>query len=399
LRKTLNNLHAFAPEPRHDQFAFCFKHGIVTSYLKTFFVELTTMNDFRPNGLPLLIGSLPLRDHKEAVQLVLDHTPEIPLWVQLPCYPDEGMIPQFLEGFPGYKEDLSKNQVNATDDAFDEEMLAFFEDYLTLSEPDSDLNGSRFALTGIRAKGFTEFLRQVDEKKSAVYALKGQVTGPITFCTAVKDQDGKDIFYNDQLRDAAIKKLALNARWQAHEFARRGAVPIIFIDEPSLSGFGTSAYITITKEDVTQSIEEICLEIHAADGLAGVHVCGNTQWDILLNAAIDIISFDAFAYFDRFILYPQAIKAYLNRGGILAWGIVPTLDSEKLAVQTTDGLIELLNNHFEKLTAVTGVDAGTLLSQSLITPSCGAGSLSLELAQKALHLTREISDRIRIENH
>lgn len=356
------------------------------------------MKDFKANGLPLLIGSLPLEDHKEAVKLVLDYTPEIPLWVQLPGFPEEGMITQFLDGFPGFIDDLQKNLVDTSINSFDEDMLCFFEDYLTLSESGSDLTESRFALSGTRAKGFNEFLRQVDEKGSSFKALKGQITGPITFCTAVKDQDGRDIFYNEQLRDAAIKKLALNARWQASEFTKRGAVPIIFIDEPSLSGFGTSAYITITKEDVTRSFEEITLEIHAADGLAGVHVCGNTQWDILLNASIDIISFDAFAYFDRFILYPDAIRTFLSRGGILAWGIVPTLEPEKLEVQTTDSLIDLLSSHLEDLSKATGIDRKTILSQSLITPSCGAGSLSLDLTCKALELTRKVSDQFRIDN-
>lgn len=356
------------------------------------------MENFKTNGLPLLIGSLPLNNHKEAIALVLDHTPDIPLWVQLPCFPEEGMIPQFLEGFPGYAEETGKNLVNTKSPDFDQEMLAFFEDYIALSESGEDLSGSRFALNGDRGKGFTEFLRQIDEKQRDIKALKGQITGPITFCTGVRDQDNKDIFYNDQLRDAAIKKLALNARWQAKEFKKRGALPIIFLDEPSLSGFGTSAYITITKEDVITSFEEIISEIHAEGGLAGVHVCGNTQWDILLNGPVDIISFDAFTYFDRFILYPDAIKNFIARGSILAWGIVPTLEPEKLQSQTEASLADLLNSHIDHLVRETGIDRPTILSQSLITPSCGAGSLTLELTHKALQLTKDLSNQFRIKN-
>ena len=59
------------------------------------------MTEFKGNGLPLLIGSLPIRDHDQAVTLVFQYTPDLPLWVQLPAYPQEGMISQFLEGFPG----------------------------------------------------------------------------------------------------------------------------------------------------------------------------------------------------------------------------------------------------------------------------------------------------------
>lgn len=349
------------------------------------------MKNFKPNGLPLLIGSLPMDNHTDAVKLVFEHTPDVPLWVQLPCYKKEGMINQFLEGLPGFSDAKEKNLLDTSSPGFDEDFIAFFEEYLAISEPDAEIGTSRFALSGDRGKGFAEFLKQVDEKQTPFVALKGQVTGPISFGTSVKDENNRDIFYNDQLRDAAIKKLALNARWQAKEYSKRGAIPIIFLDEPALAGFGTSAYITITKEDVTRSIEEIAQEIHAEDGLVGVHVCANTQWDMLLESNIDIISFDAFSFFDRFILYPKLIKSYLEQGKILAWGIVPTAKASLISEQTVQGLTNKLNEQMDELSQKTGIDRKTVLSQSFITPSCGTGSLDLDSAKKVLYLTREVS--------
>ena len=353
------------------------------------------MKKFKANGLPLLIGSLPMDSHKEATELVLEHTPDIPLWVQLPLYKEEGMINQFLAGLPGFTNEIEKSLLDTSKPGFDEEFIAFFEEYLSVTESGADVGASRFALSGTRGKGFFEFLKQVDEKGTPFIALKGQVTGPVTFGTAVKDEQDKDIFYNDQLKDAAIKKLALNAGWQAGEFSKRGAVPIIFIDEPALAGFGTSAYITITKEDVIQSIEEIVREIHAKNGLAGVHVCANTEWDMLLGSKIDIISFDAFSFFDKFILYPEMIKTYLGQGKILAWGIVPTDKAEVIAAQTAQGLVQLLNDQMDELSGKTGFDKETIISQSFITPSCGTGSLDLDSAKRVLKLTKEVSEAFR----
>ncbi|MCP4718424.1 MAG: hypothetical protein GY860_03115, partial [Desulfobacteraceae bacterium] len=307
------------------------------------------MTSFKANGLPLLVGSLPMDDHKAAAKLVMEHTPQIPLWVQLPQFREEGMINQFLTGLPGLTVKNDKHFLDTRKINFDEEFLAFFEDYLALSQPGSDLDGSRFAFSSETGKGFAEFINQVDNKKGSFIALKGQVTGPITFGTGVKDEEDRDIFYNDQLRDAAIKKLALNARWQAKAMAECGAVPIIFLDEPALAGFGTSAYITISKKDVIECIEEIVQEIHGEKGLAGVHVCANTEWDMLLGSNIDIISFDAFSYFDKFILYPEMIKDYLNRGKILAFGIVPTADAQTIAKQTTQGLVEKFEGQVAQL--------------------------------------------------
>jgi len=348
------------------------------------------MTAFKTNTRPLLVGSLPMTDHPAAARLVLDHTPEIPLWVQLPMFREEGMVNQFLPGLPGLSVKGDKQYLDTGKEEFDQEFLAFFEDYLAFSEPGTDLSDSRFAFTPETGKGFAEFLNQVDQSPTPFSALKGQVTGPITFATALKDEQDKDIFYNDQLKDAAVKRLALNAGYQAKEFGKRGATPIIFLDEPALAGFGTSAYITITKEDVTACIEEVIEPIHRENGLAGVHVCANTEWDMLLDTSIDIISFDAFSFFDKFMLYPNQIKTFINRGGILAMGIVPTDEADTIAQQSVESLKEKLEDQISQLTAL-GFDRSLLLDQIFITPSCGTGSLDFDSACRVLELTRDLS--------
>ena len=350
------------------------------------------MNAFKPNAKPLLVGSLPLTDHEQALNLVMDHTPEVPLWVQLPLYREEGMIEQFLPGMPGLTRKGDKSFIDCASPDFEPEVLSFFEDFLMLCEPEALLDDSRFAFTQETGKGFAQFLKQTGNNEFE--ALKGQITGPITFATAVKDEQGRDIFYNDQLRDIAVKRLALNAAWQTRHFAQKGAQPIIFLDEPALAGFGTSAYITITKEDVAACVEEITSLIHREKGLAGIHVCANTQWDMLLETDIDIINFDAFSYFDRFILYPENIKAFVNRGGILALGVVPTDSAEIIAAQTVDTLKAKFDDQVSQLVNL-GLDRTRLLEQIFITPSCGTGSLDIGSATRVLELTRDLSQAVR----
>ena len=118
---------------------------------------------------------------------------------------------------------------------------------------------------------------------------------------------------------------------------------------------------------------------------------------MLLDSKIDIISFDAFSYFDKFILYPELIKTYFNHGKIIAWGIVPTDKAEVIAEQTTKGLVQKLNDQMDELSGKTGIDKKTIISQSFITPSCGTGSLDLDSAKKVLKLTKEVSDAFRLE--
>jgi methionine synthase II (cobalamin-independent) len=348
----------------------------------------------QPACLPMLIGSLPLDDHPTASRLIMDYTPAIPLWVQLPVFAQEGMVPQFLPGMPAVASRDGKTFIDTAAETFDGELLAFFEDYMAVSEAPDQLADSRFALTEATGKGVAALLKTLSRLEAAPMAVKGQVTGPITFCTGVKDQDGRAIFYNATLRDAAVKHLALNARWQIRTLSGPGCPVIIFIDEPALAGFGSSELISISKEEILACLQEVVDAIHSDGGLAGIHVCANTDWSLVLESGADIINFDAYAYFDRFILYGDQIRSFLNAGGLLAWGIVPTLKPEEIQRETVDTLHAGLMERFRQIEAL-GVSAETLFRQSFITPSCGLGSLSLDLAKRVLTLTRDLSDKVR----
>ena len=348
----------------------------------------------RPACLPMLIGSLPLDDHPSASRLIMDYTPAIPLWVQLPVFTEEGMVPQFMPGMPGVVERDGKTFIDTAEESFDGELLAFFEDYMTVSEAPDQLAESRFALTDVTGRGVTTLLDTLGQLVDTPTAVKGQVTGPITFCMGAKDQDDRAIFYNETLRDVAVKHLALNARWQIRTLSGPGCPVIIFIDEPALAGFGSSEMISVSKEEILACLKEVVDAIHGEGGLAGVHVCANTDWSLVLESGADIVNFDAYAYFDRFILYGSQIKPFLEGGGIVAWGIVPTLKPEEIQSETVESLFAVWKDQFAQVEAL-GISPDTLFQQSLITPSCGLGSLSPELATRVLTLTRELSDTIR----
>jgi methionine synthase II (cobalamin-independent) len=349
---------------------------------------------FYPRGLPALIGSLPLTDHAEACQLVLEYTPQIPLWIQLPAYKEEGMIPQFMPGLPGICSTADRVYIDTGQNDFDNDILKFYEDYMAVVDGESDLSTSRFSLNEDTARGFFIFVEHLKRLESPPAALKGQITGPFTFCTGISDQNKKAIIYDEQIKDAAIKLLALKSRWQVQQLKQFNWPVIIFLDEPALAGFGSSEFISISRDEIARSLEEVIAGVHAEGGLAGVHVCANTDWTLVLDSAADIVSFDAYAYFDRFILYADQIKAFLDAGKMIAWGMVPTLNPDELEQATTASLVQQWKQKAARIQKL-GIDSDQLISQSLITPSCGAGSLSVEQAVKVLKLTREVSEQIR----
>jgi methionine synthase II (cobalamin-independent) len=346
---------------------------------------------FEPQCLATTIGSLPHSDTLEATRLMLRFTPRIPAWVQLSKRPQEGMLVQFTEGLPGFHRPLQGgNYFDVDAPSFQNGVSALYENYLAVFEEHSLARLESYAISRDYARGFHALLELLTSEGHRPQALKGQVTGPFTFGTSVTDGHGKSAYYDGLLRDIIVKSISLKAAWQIEQLRPHAASVIISIDEPSLVGFGSSAYIGITADDIRKDLNEIIGCIHQAHGYAGLHCCENTDWSVVLGTGIDIISFDAYSYFDKLLLYADALRDFLARGGILSWGLVPTADPALLHAESTGTLLDKWHSRIEQL-AQRGIAAERIAAQSLITPSCGAGLLSPRDAELVLRLLSDLS--------
>jgi len=347
------------------------------------------------DGLATLIGSLPAANHQQAMDWILDSTPEIPLWPQLPINPKERMLNQFIEGLPGIIEGDDRTYFDVNAESFPDEQLSFYEEYLSVSENTKTLLASRFQTSSDRAAGLYLLADQAQKTGSQLTAVKGQVTGPFTMLTGISDADKKLGYYDPAFRDIVVKGIAMKAAWQVAFLKEAFDVPVLlFIDEPAMAGLGSSSFISISVDDIAQDLAEITGAIHKSGGMAGVHVCANTDWNLLLTSDIDILSFDAYTFFDRFITCKKLIHTFLERGSLIAWGIIPTSEPENIQQETCDSLVSRWEQQADLL---SGGDWNmtTLLQQTIITPSCGTGSLSPELATRVLQLTKEVSKALR----
>ncbi len=154
-----------------------------------------------------------------------------------------------------------------------------------------------------------------------------------------------------------------------------------------MASFG-SAFVSLGREQAITLLEEVLAGIQ---GVKGVHCCGNTDWSILLSTSIDILSLDAYEYAQALSLYPDEVEAFLERGGIIAWGIVPT--SEQVYQETVESLVEKLHQAMNLLVK-KGIPLDQLLKSALISASCGAGPLPEPTAERVLSLAAEVSARM-----
>jgi hypothetical protein len=213
----------------------------------------------------------------------------------------------------------------------------------------------------------------------------------------VVDQDLRSILYNDLLADAIVKNAAMNARWQVRQLRAIRPHVIVFVDEPYMASFG-SAFISLSREQVITMLDEIFAAIHQEGALAGVHCCANTDWSVLLGTAVDILNLDAYGYLENLALYPADLRAFLDRGGVIAWGIVPntsdifSVTPEGLAQRLRDGL-KLIGD--KARAHGVAIDVDELAQRSLIAPSCGLGPATVEIADRALDMLVRTGDVLR----
>jgi methionine synthase II (cobalamin-independent) len=321
---------------------------------------------------------MPQTDSAEACSIIMKCLPDIPVWPQLPQRSSkEDMVIQFSEGFPGVVIEGNKIYIEPSVD---------FENVLERIHNDCKQDAYReYGISPEYAAGFHTFRSRATGSKM----VKGQVTGPITWGLRVTNRNGLGILYDDNLSETAAKFLRLKASWQENILREIAPNTVIFIDEPYLVSLG-SVFTPVPEEKVPVLLEEV---IKGIKGIKGLHCCGNTNWSVLLDTPIDILSFDAYNYASSLSTHSGKVKLFLERGGNIAWGIVPN-EEGALAKESLSSLRDRLEEAMSPFTR-DGVKFRQLIAQGLITPSCGLESLSPEAAGQALEFTGELSRDLR----
>lgn len=331
------------------------------------------------NCLTTAMGILPHEDIEAALQLSL--AVDIPFWPQLPRYSFyEDMYVQVSENFPGIRLDEEKKRLWLDTGAFYEEL----NEYALRSE-----ENSTFELSEKYSAAFDAFLAW---DLSGYKLIRGQNIGPLSFGLKVTDENRKPIIYNDEIRSFMFDFIARKINAQYRQLQAVHPHPFVWVDEPGLEilfGSFTGYPSGRAKQDFRAFLDSL-------EGPRGVHLCGNPDWSFLLSGLdLDILSVDVFGNGHIFTRYVDEIKAFLERGSIISWGIVPTL-TEELAAENPDHLTARLEEYWSFL-AGKGIPLDTILDRAWIAPArcClvnADGSATVERAYAAVH---NISRRLR----
>jgi hypothetical protein len=141
--------------------------------------------------------------------------------------------------------------------------------------------------------------------------------------------------------------------------------------------------------------EDLAGFLASLNGLKGLHLCGNPDWDFLLSADLELLSFDSYARGELFVRYAAEIRRFLDQGGVLSWGIVPT-GVANLGQESLPSLVDRLELQWDYLVA-QGLDRAQIVHQGMLAPAtcCLVNPDRTETVERAFALLQAVSETLR----
>ena len=267
-------------------------------------------------------------------------------------------------------------------------MRSFYSRYLEITDGAS---ADSFAIGPEYGRSIHRFLDRLRSEGERRPFVKVQVTGPLSFALTLNDETGKPIFYHPVFRDVAVKTMGLKAVWLLEQFRQDAENIIVFFDEPSLSAYGSSAFLGVSKNDVVESLNDVISMVLQRGGIPGIHCCGNTDWGLVMETDTRVVNFDAIDYMDSMVIYARELSDWLAKGGVLAWGAVP--NNERVERETALDVVERIADGVDRLEKA-GIDRALLRRSTIVTPACGCAGMTGAQTEMTYHILKEIEEFI-----
>ena len=340
-------------------------------------------------GLATGIGSLPHGTVEEALALIYEYFKVLPHWPQLPRRgAAEGLVAQNLA--PLLKRKLialnpgGSPYFEQESPGWEERCLEFYELLLAVESNGAELE--QFAFSAEAAAGFYAFADYPERLPSSARCVKGQLVGPISLGFQVTDTQKRPCFYNPALREILVKTLAAHARWQTERLLGTGLPALVFMDDPGLYSYGSSSAVSLGRTEIQAALAEIQPRSMRPGPGRRTAVPGPTG--PLLELPLDVVSFDAYGI-------SRPCRSTPNRSPLLKQGGARPGDCPHLGKSLAGryGHFAAAARPENRNPGQAGVDE-TLLRRQLITPSCGTGTLTPELAERIYSLTASLAESL-----
>lgn len=326
------------------------------------------------------MGILPHSDIEKALELSLSL--DIPFWPQLPKISFfEDMYVQVSEHFPGIILDVEKKSIGFS-------LSKFYDDVEVLLKHWDDIG--YFRLSTQYSAVFHRFL----QKDLSLYKnIRGQSIGPVSYGLKILDENKRSMIYYPEVREIIFDFIAKKLQAQYNELRGQNEGALVWVDEPGLE----MLFMAFTGYTSEKALEDYRAFLKKFPGPKGVHLCGNPDWSFLLQLDLDILSLDILSWGHVFVGYKDEIKAFLDKGGIISWGITPTL-SEEFYEENIKSMIQKLNNIWNSLEEA-GIPRRQILNQAWLAPArcCLINSDGHDTVENSFKLLKEVAEHFKAE--
>lgn len=307
------------------------------------------------------IGSLPHDDPRAAAELVLRVHPRMPAAPQLPSRsPHEQMVAQWARALP---------EVSIRPDGS-----------LTL-DPGAGLTTPVAEFDDDAHGGLLTFLDVAAAAEVTPERVKVQIAGPLTIGMALQDAGHPPSVAFRRGAEAVRAWASAVEELVAERLPHAGL--LLFFDEPALVAWSRGD-APIEHE---AAVDVLSGALAAVGCATGVHVCGDGDRRLALEAGPDVLGVEVDP---SLVDDADVIARHLDADGWIAWGAIPT---DRPVGESSEPLWRALASVWCELTR-RGCDPVRIRTQSLLTPACGLAGHGLSQAEHAMHLARELADRV-----
>jgi hypothetical protein len=329
---------------------------------------------FSPACLPLPRGGAPFRGPQAALARAAGARGVATLAQR---GPREAPLALGAAGFPGLSLDHERERASVTREAaeraIDRVGLAYLRDERSAGAPPGEQIGA-----------MVEQLRQAEQSRPRM--VKAELMGPVSLALQLTDEQEQPLAYDPPLREALVQHVALRAAWMHDLIGSAGASALICLDEPFLDALG-SAFCPLDWEEggdlLARALEDM-------PGPKGLCTAGAPNWPALVELPVDLLIFDAYEQGAGIVQAASSVAGFLERGGALGWGVVPT-EPAALGQERAETLAQRLFSTVEYLAAAGGLAPEQIGAQSVVSTSGGLAHLPPALAEQAMDLCAEVA--------
>ncbi len=283
------------------------------------------------------VGSLPHVDPEDAARFVTA-TVEIPYLPQLPLrHPEEAMLAQWGDGLCG---------------------------------AGAGGLGLEWGVgVGAREQAFLGAEVIVAALPVDTPVLKTQAAGPVTLAAAIAaaGHPGNDVL--GCVVEGLTTRICAHVDWLRRRFPAAGIT--VVLDEPAL-GAATPGWGGVESTEAFDAISEV---LDAVPVPAGIHCCGDSDWEAVARLRPSVLSLDLATLGPRFVDGAGELAAAVSEGTRMIWGAVPV---EGPPLPGTDAVVTRIRRA-EGTLVLAGADIRRL-DEAWISPACGMAGVTVDQA-------------------